>query len=352
MQYIAFDSHKRYTFASVEDHVTGKISDKRVDHERGAILEFLSHCEPGSAVAVETIGNWYWIVDEIEAAGMRPQLVHARKAKLMLASSKKTDKLDAHGMNRLQRTGTLPTVWIPNAKLRDVRELYRTRMVLSRQRTRIKNRVHASLSKYGIQIEQTSDVFNRKGRQSIETSLPLLPEHTRFSTEQFLEELDMVEEKISAFEKRMRENTASCHAIELLRTVPGIGEILSVVIAHEIGDIARFPSSSQLAAYAGTTPRVHASGGKVRYGHAPSDVNRYLKWAFVEAANCITLVRRRLGYRHIAELYERVRARKGHSVAVGAVARHLAEACYWVLARQEPYREPQGKSKAVSSTNG
>ena len=264
MQYIAFDSHKRYTFASVEDQVTGRVHDKRVEHERGAIREFLSHCEPGSPVAVETIGNWYWIVDEIESAGMRPQLVHARKAKLMLASSKKTDKLDAHGMNRLQRTGTLPTVWIPDGKLRDVRELYRTRMVLSRQRTRIKNRIHASLSKYGIQIEGTSDVFTHKGRRSIGQSLSLLPQHTRFSTEQLLEEIDMVEEKISAFEKRMRENTDSSHAIELLRTIPGIGDILSVVIVHEIGDITRFPSSSHLAAYAGTTPRVHASGGKVR----------------------------------------------------------------------------------------
>lgn len=150
----------------------------------------------------------------------------------------------------------------------------------------------------------------------------------------------MVEAKISAFEKRMRENTEPSYAVELLRTIPGIGEILSVVIAHEIGDTARFPSSSHLAAYAGTTPRVHVSGGKVRYGHTPSDVNRYHKWAFVEAANCITLLRRRLRYRQIAELYERVRGRKGHSVAVGAVARHLAEASYWVLARQEPYREP------------
>jgi hypothetical protein len=62
-------------------------------------------------VAVETIGNWYWIVDEIEAAGCLPRLVHARKAKLMMGELNKTDKLDVRGLNRLQQAGPLPTVW-------------------------------------------------------------------------------------------------------------------------------------------------------------------------------------------------------------------------------------------------
>lgn len=70
---------------------------------------------------------------------MDPRLVHARKAKLMLGMINKTDKLDARGLNRLQRTGTLPTVWIPSGEVRDQRELPRTRMVLARTRTRIKN---------------------------------------------------------------------------------------------------------------------------------------------------------------------------------------------------------------------
>lgn len=132
-------------------------------------------------MAVETLGSWYWIVDEIESAGMEARLVNARQAKLMLCSSKKTDKLDAHGLNKLQRAGTLPTVWIPDKELRDKRELYRTRMVLSRQRARVKNRIHATLAKYGIQIEGISDIFSQKGRAAIESILHLLPDQTRFS---------------------------------------------------------------------------------------------------------------------------------------------------------------------------
>ena len=99
MQYIAFDSHKRYTFASVERPKGERLREARIDHERGAIHQFLCQWEPGSPVAVETVGNWYWIVDEIEAAGMVPRLVHSRKAKLMLAMVNKTDKLDCRGFN-------------------------------------------------------------------------------------------------------------------------------------------------------------------------------------------------------------------------------------------------------------
>jgi hypothetical protein len=91
------------------------IRERQIPHERGALQEFLQGCDPGSPVAVETTGNWYWIVDEIEGAGCMPRLVHARKAKLMMGMINKTDKLDARGLNRLQRAGTLPAVWIPPA---------------------------------------------------------------------------------------------------------------------------------------------------------------------------------------------------------------------------------------------
>lgn len=147
MEYIALDCHKKYSFASVEEHTGAVLCDARVEHRRGEIASFLSRWKRGTPVAVETTGNWYWIVDEIEAAGQVPQLVHARKAKLMLGMVNKTDKLDARGLNRLQRTGTLPTVWIPPGALRDQRDLPRTRMVLTRERTRLKNRIHATLAK-------------------------------------------------------------------------------------------------------------------------------------------------------------------------------------------------------------
>jgi len=147
MEYIAFDAHQRYTQVSVETVEGERRYEGRIAHGRGALQQFLTTCERGSPVAVETVGTWDWIVDEIEAAGQVPQLVHARQAKLVLGRVNQTDKLDARGLNRLQRTGTLPTVWIPPGALRDQRDLPRTRRVLTRERTRLKNRIHATLAK-------------------------------------------------------------------------------------------------------------------------------------------------------------------------------------------------------------
>jgi len=205
MEYIALDAHKHYSFASIESVDGRSRREARVEHEPGSIQRFLQQFDRGSPVALETVGNWYWIVQEIEQAGMMPKLVHARRAKMMLASVNKTDRLDARGMNRLQRCGTLPEVWIPSAELRDQRELFRSRMVFTQQRTRLKNRVHATLAKYALRITESSDAFNKKGRKELQGCLGKLPPHTRFTTERMLEQLDSVSEQIATLEARMRE---------------------------------------------------------------------------------------------------------------------------------------------------
>lgn len=347
MQYIAFDSHKRYTLASVEPVEGGGPQEVRIPHERGALKKFLERCERGSPVAVETIGNWYWIVEEIEAAGMVPRLVHARKAKLMMGMVNKTDKLDARGMNRLQRTGTLPTVWIPPGELRDRRDLARTRMVLVKQRTQLKNRIHATLAKYALSVDEVSDAFGVKGRELMRQRMAELPPETRFVTERLMESVEHLDGQVQRVQVRMGEVFHETEEVKRLMTLPGVGGLLAVVIAQELGDIGRFGSAEKLAAYAGTTPRVHSSGGKTRYGPLRPDVNRYLKWAYVEAANVICMHRHRWPDKHLARLYERMRHAKGHAKAIGAVARHLAEATYWMLMKKENYQEP--KPKAVSS---
>src|SRR5499426_2768601 len=347
MQYIAFDAHKHYTLASVVRPNGQLVCEQRLPHERGALQQFLARCEPGSPVAVETVGNWYWIVDEIEAAGCVPKLVHARKAKLMMGEINKTDKLDVRGLNQLQRNGTLPTVWIPPGELRDQRDLPRTRMVLVRQRTQLKNRIHSTLAKYALHDFEVSDLFGVRGRALVRQRLELLPPCTAYTTRHLLEQVERLDHQVREFEQQIQTLFKPTPAIQRLLTLPGVGYTLAVVIALEVGDVARFASAERLAAYAGTTPRVHASGGKSRFGPPRPDVNRYLKWAFVEAANAICLHRGRAAQRHVSRLYERLARRKGHAKAIGAVARHLAEATYWMLSKEEAYREPQSVGRVV-----
>lgn len=341
MEYIAFDSHKRYTQCNVQDQAGKDLKDIRINHKKGKVREFLESFNPGTPVAVETIGNWYWIVDEIESAGMVPRLVHARKAKLMMGSYNKTDKLDAQGINQLQRNGTLPAVWIPPAEIRDKRDLTRTRMFLGKTRTRLKNRIHANFAKYALNdFGGISDIFAKRARPMFESKIRELPQETSMTTMCLLEQLDSVQSQIDMLEKRVKQVCKITEEIKLLMTAPGIGEILATVIFLETGSVDRFPSPKKYAGYAGTVPRVHASGGKVRYGALRPDVNRYLKWAFSEAANSICVNRACYPHRHTVKLYERIRARKGHPKAIGAVARHLSEAAYWMMTRKEPYKDP------------
>jgi len=341
--YIGCDAHKKYSvFAGITE--AGEVmQSKRVEHDRKAFRSFLETLPKASQIAVETIGNWYWLIDEMEKAGHTPSLVHAAKAKLMMGQINKTDKLDARGLATLARSGTLPEVWIPPGKLRDQRELPRMRMALVGIRTKLKNRIHATFAKYGITFDEVSDIFGGKGRRLLAEAMNELPPETKHSVAEQLELLDQVETSIKETEKRILQIIKQDRSMQLLDTLPGVGAILAIVIALEVGDVNRFATAEKLASYAGKVPRVNSSGGRTYYGRVHPDVNRYLKWAYTEAANSIVLQQHKLPDCHVLRLYRRVYKSHGHAKAVTAVGRHLAEATYWMLKSNGPYREPREK---------
>lgn len=156
---IGCDAHRHYSQFAILDGRGQLRKEARVDHAPGNIVEFLKEFAEGTPVALESVGNWYWIADEIEAAGCRPLLTHAAKAKVMMGNVNKTDKLDAKGLATLLHLGSLPMVWLPPAEIRDERELHRTRMAMSKLRTALKNRIHATLAKYALNTSEHSDIF-------------------------------------------------------------------------------------------------------------------------------------------------------------------------------------------------
>jgi transposase len=348
---IGCDAHKHFSVFAVLDAQGSCLERTRVNHEPGAIKAFLARFPSGTPVALESVGNWYWIVDEIEAAGCVPQMAHAAKAKVMMGNVHKTDKLDAEGLATLQHLGKLPAVWIAPRETRDERELPRTRMAFSRIRTALKNRMHATLAKYALSLDTDSDIFAPKWRPELMGLVGTLPEETRRCMEQEVELLDQVQAHIQCLEVRILEQVRLTPSIQLIQSVPGPAKILSIVIDREVGSIDRFPSPDDFAGYSGVVPKVKGSGGKFHYGRMIKQSNRYLKWAFIEAANVIVRLRHYPGWRnkHVVDLYERIHRRKGHAVAVGAVARYLAEATYWVLKKGEPYREPEPRRPAGAS---
>jgi transposase len=279
----------------------------------------------------------------MEQAGHHPHLANPFEAKRRMAKSNKTDALDAKGLAILLRCGTLPETWIPPGELRDKRELLRTRMALRDLRTALKHRIHAGIDRYGLQADSISDLFGAKGRVYLNSILKALPVETAHMIAMQVHSIDQLEEKIEAIERRIAEQLKASPEMRLLRTIPGLGPILAPLVCLEIGDVARFPRAEHLASYAGLVPRIIASGGQIRHGSTCRNVNHYLKWVFVEAANCAVRIK---AYRqsHIGLLYQRLQPVKGHGRAVVAVARHLAEATYWVLRKRQAYHAPQPRT--------
>jgi transposase len=156
-------------------------------------------------------------------------------------TSKKTDKVDANGLGILLRNGMLAEVWIPRAGLRDQRELLRLRMFLVQQRTRLKNRIQGALARYNIQIG--GDVFSVEGRLRLAARLGELPQHTRQSVELELVTMDFMEMQIEEVEKPLQELMKVTAEADLLKTLPYVGRILSMLMILEIGRLERFASA-------------------------------------------------------------------------------------------------------------
>lgn len=351
-QFIGCDMHKKFSVFVAMDERGRTSPPVKVANDSLELKSYLATLTPGTPVALEASGGWYWFVDRLEEAGLEVRLVHPLEAKKRMGGRNKTDALDAAGLAMLLRNGTLPEVWIPPSGLRDLRGLLRTRLALRRHATRLKNRIHSAIRRYGqYQANEPQDLFCGKGRVQLAVYVAALQEQTRLATRHEWQLLDEVESHIRELEKQIRLGIGRLGYVRLLKTLPGVGPILSTTIYLEIGDVSRFPSAQRLASYAGLTPTVHASGGKMRLGRTSPMANHYLKWAYVEAANCIVMHKHRYPESHVVNLYQRLCAAKCHGKAAVAVARHLAEASWWMLKKKQSYREPAPASVS-SSENG
>ena len=350
--FIGCDAHRKYSVFVAMDEQGKTTAPIRVEHQFKELRSFLRHVPPGTDVAVGATGSWYWLVDEIEAAGLAPHLAQPFAAKRMLgAGSKKTDSVDARCLATLLRNGTLPETWIPDSGNRDLRNLLRTRLALREYQTGLKSRIVAAINAYGLrEPDEDSDLFRGKGRVQLSVYKGKLPKHTQEAVIQQWTLVDELEKQIETFALQIKLALKPVADAQRLKSLPGVGTVLGATIYLEIGAVTRFACAERLASYAGLVPVVHASGGRTFYGPTSKRSNSYLHWAFVEAANLAAARRKVHPERHVSRLYERLRPGKGHQKAAVAVARHLAESAWWILTKQQDYREPQPAVAAVSSS--
>src|SRR4029453_4336819 len=175
----------------------------------------------------------------------------------------------------------VPAIGLPAPAVREARERARFRLFLVRWRTALKSRIHATLMTFGHPVP-VSDLFGVRGRQLLASLAVPEPWGTSLAT--CLRMIDELETQIDACEAGLRSLGADHPYVPLLRTVPGIGWVLSYTIAAEIGDISRFATPGRLVGYTGLCPRVYQSGATDRRGSLTKNGPTYLRWALIEAA--------------------------------------------------------------------
>ena len=190
------------------------------------------------------------------------------------------------------------------------------------------------MDRHHLPTGQFSDLFGKRGRRFLWEVQRGLPCPDAGLLRQDLELLEQLEEHLRATEGWLEEAGGGEERVELVRSIPGLGKFLALVVVAEIDRIERFPSPKKLAAYAGLVPSTYASGGRVYHGRLTKQGNKYLRWALVEAVWP--------AIRKSAELrayYERIKARHGANGAKVATARKLAHLVWHVLAERRPYEE-------------
>jgi transposase len=301
-----------------------------------ALLEDVGECR----IALEATYGWEWLADVLQDAGYELHLAHPMRTKAIASARVKTDAVDARMLAHLLRTDLLPESYIAPRELRDLRDLLRHRVALTRMRSSLKNRVSAILAKHGIQ-RPYSDLFGPAGmkfladielrespRQRLDSTLSLIADFTR--------EIDATSREIDA---RATENAY----VPVLCQIRGVGRYIAMLIIAEVGDIDRFANARRLCSWAGLTPTVRSSDGKARLGHISSQGSRALRWALVEAAQHAGT-----GGGPLRDSYERIAKRRGKQIAKVAIARQILTLCYYGL-RDGEIRclAPRAKARAV-----
>jgi transposase len=282
-------------------------------------------------VAVEACGFWPAFREVVEPAVRRLVLVHPQRVKAIASAKLKNDRVDSATLAHLLRCDLLPESWKADRETQARRQQVRLRATLVRQRTRLKNQVHAVLHQQGLRSPVT-DLFGQRGRWWL--AGVKLPAQARESVNVCLRLLDGYSEEIQKQNLQLSEKAKQDKRVGWLLTIPGIGECSAMMVLAEIGEIGRFQDKEALCSYAGLVPRVRESAGKAARSGITRQGSPWLRWMMVEAAQVATR-----SSPAARRYYERLLRKKHKHVARVALARKLLIAVYVLLHDGEVFDE-------------
>jgi len=281
---------------------------------------------------VESTFNWYWLVDGLMDAGYSSvHLANPSAIKQYEGLKHVDDKHDAFFLAQLLVLGILPQGYIYPKKDRPVRDLARKRMFLVQHKTAHVLSLQSLIQRCCAMKIRTNDLRHLTVK---ELEAWLGEEYLVLSAQANLDSINFFKQKIQRLEKAIRKRVKLKRAFHHLKTVPGIGDILALTIMLEVGDINRFPKVGNFASYCRCVPSRRLSNGKSKGIGNRKNGNRYLSWAFVEAAH--------LGRRYnerFRKYYNRKVAQANTSLATKALGNKLARICYYIMRDRVPFQE-------------
>lgn len=325
--YCGIDLHSNNHFVVVIDEQDKRVLERRLPNDLSLTLKaLLPYRETLQGIAVESTFNWYWLVDGLAEHGYDVELVNTLAVKQYDGLKFSGDRHDAFHLAHLMRLGILPTGYIYPKEQRAVRDLLRRRLFLVRtasaQLISVQSQIWRST---GVRIK-SADLrkpdFEPRGIEG----------YTLQAVEAGLAVYQATQREIDGLERSVHEAVKLTDDFKILRTVTGIGLILAMTIMLETGTIGRFAGPGNYASYCRCVDSRRESNGKKKGEGNAKAGNKYLSWAFSEAAHFA------VRFEPLAQrFYERKKARTNGMIAIRAVARKLARATWMILKHQVPY---------------
>ncbi len=327
--YCGIDLHSNNSVVAVLDESDRTIYEKRLPNDLGMVIGVLNDYRTElAACVVESTYNWYWLVDGLMAAGFPVQLAHTGALPEYSGLKYTNDFSDARYLAHLSRLGILPTGYIYPLEERALRDLLRRRLLLVRQRTL----QHVSLQSLIARHSGQRLSANQIKMLSIAQLADYLSAPFLLSGKITYQARAWLDGAIRQIEQELQQQIQPREDFQLLQSVPGVGRVLGTTIALETGSIERFASPGNYASYARCVKSEKISNNKRKGQANRKNGNKYLAWAFMEAAHYAAIWDPR-----IKQFYQRKKANVHILVAKKAVANKLARACYHMLKRKEVF---------------
>jgi len=331
--YCGVDLHARTLSLHVLDAQGETAFAKTLPASPAAFLKAVAPFRDGLAVACECMFAWYWLADLCTAEGIPFVLGHALYMKAIHGGKAKTDKIDAHKIAVLLRGGMLPQAYVYPRGMRETRDLLRRRTFLVRKRAEALVHLQNTNSQYN-HPPLTKKLSYASNRAELDFPARFADPSVRKNVEVDLALLDTYDQHIGELELYLA-RTAKVddpQAFHRLRSVPGVGKVLALILLYEIHDVRRFPEVGQFLSYARLVRCAHESAGKKQGTGGNKIGNAHLKWAFPEAA-CLFLRESDQAKQWLA----RREKKHGKARALGALAARLGRAVYHLLRKGQAF---------------